>query len=67
MRFSGYSGSGTGTRPDLRIAILAKMGGKPIMTPGYVTAGYVIKAGYFFFGALVCVLVSMLVLTAVHP
>jgi len=37
------------------------------MTPGYVPAGYVIKAGYFFLGALVCVFVSMLVLTAVHP
>ena len=37
------------------------------MTPGYVTAGYVIKAGYFSLGARVCVFVSMLVLTAVRP
>lgn len=37
------------------------------MTPGYVTAGYVIKAGYFFLGAVLCVFVSMLVLTALHP
>src|SRR5438552_10112550 len=36
----------------LRIAIVAKMVGKPIMTPGYVTANFATKAGYFFVGAL---------------
>ena len=55
------------TRPGLRIAIVAIMGGKPIMTPGYVTADFAIKAGYFFVGALVLIFVGMLVLTAVHP
>jgi hypothetical protein len=43
------------------------MGGKPIMTPGYVAANFAIKAGYFFMGALVLIFVGMLVLTAVHP
>jgi len=61
------SGSGTRTRPGLRIVIVAKMVGKPIMTPGYVTANFAIKAGYFFVGALVLIFVGMLVLTAVHP
>ena len=61
------SRSGTRTRPGLRIVIVAKMKGKPIMTPGYVTANFAIKAGYFFVGALVLIFVGMLVLTAVHP
>jgi hypothetical protein len=43
------------------------MGGKPIMTPGYVTTNFAIKAGYFFMGTLVLIFVGMLVLTAVHP
>jgi hypothetical protein len=33
------------------------------MTPGYVTADFAIKAGYFFVGALVLIFVGMLVLT----
>jgi hypothetical protein len=32
------------------------------MTPGYITANFAIKAGYFL-GALVLILVGMLVLT----
>ena len=48
-------------------AIVAKMVGKPIMTPGYVTANFAIKAGYFFVEPLVLIFVGMLVLTAVHP
>jgi len=47
--------------------VVAIMGGKPIMTPGYVTANFAIMAGYFFVGALVLIFVGMLVLTAVHP
>ena len=43
------------------------MVGKPIMTPGYVTADFAIKAGYFCVGALILVFVGMLVLTVVHP
>jgi hypothetical protein len=43
------------------------MVGKPIMPPGYVTADFAIKAGYFFVGALVLIFVGMLVLTVVHP
>jgi hypothetical protein len=43
------------------------MGGKPIMPPGYVTADFAIKAGYFCVGALILVFVGMLVLTALHP
>ena len=36
------------------------------MTPGYVTANFAIKAGYFFVGALVLIFVGMLVLT-IYP
>jgi hypothetical protein len=61
------SGSRTRTRPRLRTTIVANMGGKSIMTPGYVTADFAIKAGYFFVGALVLIFVGMLVLTAAHP
>jgi hypothetical protein len=61
------SASGTRTRPGLRIAIIAKTGGKPIMTQSYVTASFAIKAGYFLLGALVLILVGMKVLTVVHP
>jgi hypothetical protein len=43
------------------------MVGKPNMTPGYITANFVIEAGYFFVEALVLFFVGMLVLTAVHP
>jgi hypothetical protein len=39
------SGPSTRTRPGLRIAIATKMVGKPIMTSGYVTANFAIKAG----------------------
>jgi hypothetical protein len=42
------------------------MGGKPIMTLGYATAYFAIKAGYFLVGGIVLILVGMLVLTAVH-
>jgi hypothetical protein len=45
----------------------AEAGKKPIMPPGYVTADFAIKAGYFFVGALVLIFVGMLVLTVVHP
>jgi hypothetical protein len=37
------------------------------MPPGYVTADFAIKGGYFFVGALVLIFVGMRVLTAVHP
>jgi len=37
------------------------------MTPGYVTANFATKTGYFFVGALFLIFVGMLVLTAVHP
>ena len=37
------------------------------MTPGYVTANFATKAGYFFVGALFLIFVGMLLLTAVHP
>ena len=55
------------SRPPHVGAIVAKMVGKPIMTPGYVAANFAIKAGYFFVEALVLIFVGMLVLTAVHP
>jgi len=36
------------------------------MTPGYVTANFAIKTGYFLVGALVLVFVGMLMLT-IYP
>ena len=41
--------------------------GKPIMTPGYITANFAIKAGYVLVEALVLTFVGMLGLTAAHP
>jgi hypothetical protein len=40
--------------------------GKPIMTQGYVTAEFAMKAGYFLVGALLLVFVGMLMLT-IYP
>jgi hypothetical protein len=37
------------------------------MPTGNVPAGLAMKAVYFFFGAVVLVFISMLVLTTLHP
>jgi hypothetical protein len=38
-----------------------------IMTTGYGTASFAIKAGYIFLAAIVVVFIAMLVLTVLHP
>jgi hypothetical protein len=37
------------------------------MTPGYATASFAIKVGYFVFATVLVIFVSMLILTVLHP